>query len=136
MEKPIRMRVRRTCHECNATFGQTKECPNCQHTRCRKCTRYPPKRSEAEREAQRERVASKLKSQKERNLMAVDYDAASAKMPALTKKSKTGGLDLVHKKPRQRVRRNCCGCEAIILTSSKKCPNCEHDRCTDCPREP
>jgi hypothetical protein len=40
--KTIRMRVRRTCHRCETTFGSDKLCVNCQHQRCKKCPRFPP----------------------------------------------------------------------------------------------
>lgn len=44
VEKKPRMRVRWTCHECQSTFGRDKHCPNCTHSRCRECIRYPPKK--------------------------------------------------------------------------------------------
>jgi hypothetical protein len=40
--KPIRQRVRRTCHRCQTLFqGDSKECSNCYHIRCKKCPRDP-----------------------------------------------------------------------------------------------
>ncbi|UKZ73583.1 hypothetical protein TrVFT333_001230 [Trichoderma virens FT-333] len=107
VDKPIRMRIRRTCHRCNATFGAAKECPNCNHGRCTKCTRYPPKLSEAEAIASRERRAAKIKANRENAPILPDYGPEDKKI-VLTRPSKTGGQDLVHKKPRQRVRRTYC----------------------------
>jgi len=42
VEKPIRMRIHRTCHKCNTMFGGNKKCVTCQNKRCSKCPRYPP----------------------------------------------------------------------------------------------
>lgn len=135
MDKPIRMRVRRTCHRCNATFGTTKECPNCNHSRCTKCTRFPPKRSEAEIIASRERRAAKIKANRENAPILPDY-APIEKDIVLKRPSKTGGQDLVHKKPRQRVRRTCHECDTLFTAGTKTCEKCKHVRCTDCPRDP
>ncbi|KAM6533394.1 hypothetical protein FALCPG4_006382 [Fusarium falciforme] len=137
MDKPIRMRVRRTCHKCNSTFSSAKECPNCQHARCTKCTRYPPKRTEAEIIASRERRAAIIKANKENAPIIPDYSYAfDEKKIVLTRPSKTGGQDLVHKKPRQRVRRTCHECSTLFISGNKTCEKCGHVRCTDCPRDP
>lgn len=136
VEKPIRMRVHRTCHKCNATFGSAKECPSCQHHRCTKCTRYPPKRTEEEKKASRERRAAILKAQKENAPIVPDYRYDGKETFVLKRPSRTGGQDLVHKKPRQRIRRTCHECGTLFVTGSKKCEKCEHARCTDCPRDP
>ncbi|RTE68394.1 hypothetical protein BHE90_017228 [Fusarium euwallaceae] len=137
MDKPIRMRVRRTCHECNATFSSAKECPNCQHARCTKCARYPPKRTEAEIIASRERRAAIVKANKENAPVVPDYSCAlNEKKIALTRPSKTGGQDLVHKKSRQRVRRTCHECSKLFICGNKTCKKCGHVRCTDCPQDP
>lgn len=53
----------------------------------------------------------------------------------MTKPSKTGGQELVYKKPRQRVRRTCHDCAQLFPPGSKIC-QCGHIRCTDCPRDP
>ncbi|KAI5463128.1 hypothetical protein BGZ63DRAFT_402467 [Mariannaea sp. PMI_226] len=137
MDKPIRMRVRRTCHRCNATFSSAKECPNCQHARCTKCTRYPPKRTEAEIIASREKRAAIIKANKENAPIIPDYSyGLEKKQIVLTRPSKTGGQDLVHKKPRQRVRRTCHACQTLFISTNKTCGKCGHIRCTDCPRDP
>ncbi|KAK7432653.1 hypothetical protein QQZ08_000862 [Neonectria magnoliae] len=137
VDKPIRMRVRRTCHKCSATFSAAKECPNCQHARCTQCTRYPPKRTEAEIIASRERRAAIIKANKENAPIIPDYSYPfSDKKIVLTRPSKTGGQDLVHKKPRQRVRRTCHDCQTLFVSGKKTCEKCGHVRCTDCPRDP
>ncbi|KAI9167147.1 hypothetical protein HJFPF1_03272 [Paramyrothecium foliicola] len=135
MDKPIRMRVRRTCHECNSNFTSSNECANCKHTRCAQCTRYPPKRTEQELIASRERRAAIIKANKENAPIIPDY-GWDEKEIILTRPSRTGGQDLVYKKPRQRVRRTCHECQRLFKTGSKKCDECGHARCTDCPRDP
>jgi hypothetical protein len=135
MDKSIRMRVRRTCHKCSTTFTHAKECPNCQHVRCTKCVRHPPKRTEAELAASRERRAAIIKANKENAPIVADY-GWDEKEIILKRPSKTGGQDLVYKKPRQRVRRTCHECETLFKTGSKRCEACGHARCTDCPRDP
>lgn len=137
MDKSIRMRVRRTCHKCEATFTQAKECPNCQHVRCTKCVRHPPKRTEAELQASRERRAAIIKANKANAPIIPDWDTDKKdKHIVLTRPRKTGGQDLVHKKPRQRVRRTCHECQTLFTTGTKTCKDCGHVRCTDCPRDP
>jgi len=133
-EKPIRMRVRRTCHKCNATFGVDKECPSCQHSRCTKCARYPPKRTEEEKAASRQRRLVREQENKENAPIAVDW-REDQPTPVLRRPRKAGGEDLVHRKPRQRVRRNCHECNSLFTPGNKTC-QCGHIRCTDCPRDP
>ncbi|KAB5535285.1 hypothetical protein GE09DRAFT_357201 [Coniochaeta sp. 2T2.1] len=136
VEKPIRMRVHRECHKCGHNFGLAKECPNCKHPRCKECQRKPPKRSEAEREASRQKRAQMERERAENPPIIADWDLSGKQRITLTRPSKQGGQDLVHKKPRQRVRRTCCQCEALFIGAEKTCPGCEHHRCTDCPRDP
>jgi hypothetical protein len=44
VHKNIRMRVRYTCHNCSTTFGRDRVCVGCQHRRCTRCSRYPPRK--------------------------------------------------------------------------------------------
>ena len=136
VEKPIRMRVHRKCHNCDAFFGLARECPNCEHVRCKKCPRAPPKRSEAEKEESRKRRAALLKERAENPPIVADWDTTEKNIE-LKKPSKTGGQDLVYKKARQRIRRSCCQCQTQYSTiQSTECASCHHVRCTDCPRDP
>ncbi|PHH64588.1 hypothetical protein CDD81_4199 [Ophiocordyceps australis] len=135
VNKPIRIRVRRTCHRCASTFSAAKLCPNCDHSRCKKCPRYPPKRTEAEKLASRERMEIFLKANRDNPPMVADYAYYDHGI-VLKRPSKTGGQDLYYKKPRQRVRRSCHECYTIFKVGSKECHQCGHLRCTDCPRDP
>ncbi|CAI6342102.1 unnamed protein product [Periconia digitata] len=126
VEKPIRMRVHRSCHHCGTTYGADKVCVNCEHKRCKKCPRYPKKKTPTE---------------KQKVPAAADDDAAAAaakpkKKKLLTLKSKTGG-ELVYQHTKQRVRRTCHKCHNMFLPASATiCDHCRHVRCTKCPREP
>ncbi|KAK4165212.1 hypothetical protein QBC43DRAFT_288104 [Cladorrhinum sp. PSN259] len=135
VEKPIRMRVHRKCHQCDTSFGLGKECSKCNHTRCKQCPRVPAKRTEAEREESRKKRAAIIKERKENAPIIADWDTTPKKV-VLTRPAKTGGQDLIHRKPRQRIRRTCCQCEKLFNGGSKTCDSCEHARCTDCPRDP
>lgn len=44
VEKPVRIRLHWTCHECGAHFGVNKACANCNHQRCGECSRSPARR--------------------------------------------------------------------------------------------
>lgn len=135
VDKPIRMRVRRTCHRCNTTFTARNECPGCQHVRCERCPRHPPKESEAEFLANLEQMEKVLKANRESTVIMPDFYWGDQQIE-LKRPSKNGGQDLVHRKPRQRVRRTCHECQTLFATGSRKCENCNHIRCTDCPRDP
>ncbi|KAK3294664.1 uncharacterized protein B0H64DRAFT_463642 [Chaetomium fimeti] len=134
VEKPIRMRVHRKCHLCSTSFGVGRECPNCTHPRCKQCPRIPPKRTEAEKEESRKKRAAIIKERAEKAPIIPDWDPTPKKI-VLKRPAKTGGQDLYYRKPRQRIRRTCCGCEKL-LAGTKTCEGCQHTRCTDCPRDP
>ncbi|BCR88546.1 uncharacterized protein ACHE_41110S [Aspergillus chevalieri] len=134
--KPIRMRVRRTCHRCQTTFGPNKVCVNCQHTRCKKCPRHPAPKSKPVTEPEQGAVRALLEEKKAR-------DARLAELPRRTQKaeltipSRSGGQDLVRRPVRQRVRRICHECESLFPTEdATECINCGHIRCKICPRDP
>ena len=122
IEKPIRMRVHRTCHKCGTTFGTKKQCSSCEHTRCTKCPRYPVRKEKKTTEAV--------------DPIVVATEGYGTKKWVLTIPSKTGGQPLVRKKPKQRVRRTCHECSTLFLPPNKTCANCGHVRCVDCPRDP
>lgn len=133
--KPIRMRVRRTCHRCQTTFGPDRVCVNCQHTRCKKCPRYPaPKSKPAEPEQGAVRALPEEK--KARDARPVELPRTTQKAE-LTIPSRSGGQDLVRRPVRQRVKRTCHECESLFPTEdATECINCGHLRCKICPRDP
>ncbi|KAF4312892.1 hypothetical protein GTA08_BOTSDO11771 [Botryosphaeria dothidea] len=129
VEKPIRMRVHRQCHRCQTTFGADRVCQKCEHTRCKKCPRYP-----AKKEGETATAAAAA---------AVAPSAAkigtkpAKKQEYLTIKSRTGGPDLERRPPKQRVRRHCHKCQNLFVPATATvCTHCQHPRCTKCPRDP
>lgn len=131
IEKPIRMRVHRTCHKCSTTFGGNKICAGCQHNRCTKCPRYPVKKSK-DREKEAASVVPVHGITIEVDNCWNLQDDIVLTMPS----KRVGGQPLVRKKPVQRVRRTCHACSAMFPPGSKICTGCSHVRCTDCPRDP
>ncbi|KAI3337768.1 hypothetical protein F4824DRAFT_102939 [Ustulina deusta] len=141
VDKPVRMRIHRECHRCKARFSAGNVCPSCQHTRCKQCTRYPDKQTDAEREANRERRGILIQKHKDMAPIIPSYDYSSHSQQIVLKRPrKTGAQDLVYKgRPRMRVRRYCHICESLIsshTTQARTCEKCGHKRCADCPRYP
>lgn len=127
VEKPIRVRIHRECHECKTGFGSDKACTKCQHKRCRECPRYPPKKNKGE----------KIKKFEHGDVTVDLVDEKGGKIRLqVTKPAKVGGQNLVLKRPVQRVRRNCHTCGTLFVAGTKNCAECGHIRCTDCPRDP
>lgn len=126
IEKPIRMRIHRTCHKCGTTYGSSKICVNCEHARCTKCPRYPIKKDKTQAEKGKAAAAAATTA----------VDAPEEKKLVLTRPSRTGGQPLVRKKPKQRVRRTCHDCGTLFLVGNKTCAACGHIRCVECPRDP
>ncbi|KAJ5817845.1 hypothetical protein N7447_007853 [Penicillium robsamsonii] len=133
--KPIRMRVRRTCHRCETTFGADKVCINCQHTRCTKCPRHPPKK-DGESTTRKPKVPDAYVHQPRLFPRTSHLKLSTTKEISLKMPSPTGGADFVRRPVRQRVRRNCHLCASIFTPGSKECPGCSHVRCKICPRDP
>ena len=124
VEKQVRMRIHRTCHRCQTTFGADRVCNVCQHTRCKKCPRFPE---------------SKSKFAKGKGLavagVAAD-DGLNKKADPLTTQHRATGNEVVSKAPTQRVRRTCHQCETLFQGKATQCENCKHLRCAKCPRDP
>ncbi|CZS97735.1 hypothetical protein WAI453_008801 [Rhynchosporium graminicola] len=128
MEKPIRMRIHRSCHRCNATFRGSRVCAECEHVRCKACPRYPLKKPE-----------KKEKSPAVAPVIAIEPDTywGLREQILLTRPSaRPGGQPLVRKEPKQRVRRTCHECKSLFIRGNKTCTGCGHVRCTECPRDP
>lgn len=131
VEKPIRMRIHRTCHKCQTTFGGNKVCEKCGHPRCKSCPRFPPK------SASKDKGKGKGKENEVVGFIEPDSYWNTKEDYVLTIPSKkTGGQPLVRKYPKQRVRRTCHQCNTLFVTKSKTCTSCGHVRCTECPRDP
>lgn len=118
VEKAIRMRVHRSCHRCGTLYGHEKVCLQCEHKRCKKCPRYPKKKTPDEKSKEKE----------------ITEQPKKKKVLAITTRS---GNELVYQPAKQRVRRTCHKCENLFVPSTATtCESCKHIRCTKCPREP
>ncbi|EEH49406.2 uncharacterized protein PADG_05485 [Paracoccidioides brasiliensis Pb18] len=107
VHKPIRQRIRRTCHCCETLFiGEATECEKCKHIRCKKCPRDPPKLHKYP-----------------------DGYPGDAEPPVVP-------LERVWRKPKRRVRWTCHNCSKLFKNGDKICSHCQHDRCKDCIRDP
>ena len=132
VEKPVRMRIHRSCHKCNTTFGGSKICVKCEHPRCSKCPRFPLKKPEGKGKSKAAAAAPKGDT-----IEADTWFGLKEEVLVLTKPNpKPNGQPLVRKVPRQRVRRTCCKCQTLFATGVKNCSDCQHSRCIDCPRDP
>lgn len=131
IEKPIRMRIHRSCHKCDTTFGGNKVCTTCEHVRCKACPKYPVKNAEGKGKGKE--IAAVIVP----GGIEVDTYYGLREHLMLTKPNpRAGGQPLVRKKPKQRVRRNCHKCSTLFAPGAKICTGCEHVRCADCPRDP
>jgi hypothetical protein len=91
----------------------------CEHKRCKKCPRYPKKKTPGE----------KVKEQE-----AVEQPKKKKKVLTITTRH---GNELAYQPATQRVRRTCHKCEALFVPpTATTCESCNHIRCTKCPREP
>ena len=93
VEKQVRMRIHRTCHRCQTTFGADRICSHCQHTRCKKCPQWPGGKSKH----------SKGKGTTVGGVAA--DDGLDKKAGALTVGHRATGKEMTMRAPTQRVRR-------------------------------
>ncbi len=122
VERQVRLRIHRTCHRCDTTFGSEKLCRNCDHTRCKKCPGHP-----------------KFKAAKGKGIAAgfIAVDAShTSNDGASTMPHRSSGKEVTRKKPTQRVRRTCHECQTLFVGKAIQCENCKHKRCAKCPRDP
>ncbi|OJJ75192.1 hypothetical protein ASPBRDRAFT_53135 [Aspergillus brasiliensis CBS 101740] len=130
--RPIRMRVRRTCHRCQTTFGPNKVCVNCQHVRCKSCPRHPSTKTNDHRDDTQAALQA-IVAQKLHKPAPVQH---KPKQAPLTLPSRTGGQDVIHHPTRQRIHRTCHQCSTPFAPDATECSTCQHIRCTMCPRDP
>ncbi|KAK9773546.1 hypothetical protein AB5N19_11021 [Seiridium cardinale] len=95
VEKPVRVRLHRDCHRCQTSFGANNKCPGCDHHYCSKCGRNPPKRTESQKQASRQKREQTAQKQQEFAPIIPDYGLSEPIV--VTRPSKTGGQPLVHK---------------------------------------
>ncbi|KAH9874364.1 hypothetical protein IAQ61_003553 [Plenodomus lingam] len=135
VEKAIRLRVHRSCHRCGTMYGADKTCRQCEHKRCKKCPRYPKKKTTTTTTTTNTTaMADKDKDKEKGGDKEVADKIKRRKVLTITTRA---GTELAYQPPRQRVRRTCHKCEALFSPSTATvCEACKHVRCTQCPREP
>lgn len=102
IRRPVRMRVRRTCHKCETVFTRPdKICDKCNHKRCRECPRDPKK-----------------------NKPPGYYDHQD---PSDDECVYPGRPRRTYKKIRRRVHWTCSKCDSTFK-GTKICPGCGSDR--------
>ncbi|KAI9789845.1 MAG: hypothetical protein M1816_005762 [Peltula sp. TS41687] len=113
VRKDVKQRVHRTCHKCSRTFlSKEKVCSGCNHLRCTKCPRDPPKLD------------------KYPNGYPGDAQPDDESPDLISKQQRT------YKKVRMAVKWYCHNCNQVFIQGTKVCGSCEHDRCADCRRVP
>jgi hypothetical protein len=129
VERPIRMRVHRSCHRCKTQFGADRVCVSCQHRRCQKCPRYPAKKDKTK--AKETDATAKTAAA---GVVAPVAVAARKKQHVMTTRD---GRERTHTPIKQRVRRTCHRCNALFNPPTRTdCESCQHVRCVKCPRDP
>ncbi|KAK4999641.1 hypothetical protein LTR66_001377 [Elasticomyces elasticus] len=160
VEKSIRIRLRRVCHRCDTSFGTEKVCVQCTHRRCKKCPRTPAKKVRESLEAAAQNLSStaepaNVPTPQTSSGVVSDSQAVPPLEPdsgpqdivepslclrsglLTTQTHISSGSEFVHRKTTQRIRRTCHKCNSsIIPPSSPTCAQCQHRRCTLCPRDP
>ncbi|KAL9595501.1 MAG: hypothetical protein Q9219_006399 [cf. Caloplaca sp. 3 TL-2023] len=126
VEKKIRMRVHRSCHRCQTTFGPDKVCSNCKHTRCKKCPRFPSKKAKKSKGEEITTIGG----------AAAQIGDTALNLKSLTITSRTTGKQVTYKPITQRVRRTCHMCDTLFAGKENVCANCGHSSCRQCPRDP
>lgn len=138
VEKQIRMRIRYNCHRCQTTFGATPICSSCEHHRCRRCPRHPPKRA---RPRNSETGSTRGEGSRGGESMEVDREAKRQKRgstsPPVISMPKVSRSDGDPQSPlMRRAPRVCHKCKTIFsLVGSQVCGGCGHLRCAKCSRE-
>lgn len=139
VQKPIRMRVHRSCHHCETMFGSNKVCATCEHVRCKKCPHHPVT------EVEDSLAGSKKVGEQDRGSRGDSGMEGSARRryrragePLIVdSRGKEREKSRTHKPVKQRIRRTCHRCQVpFVPATSTTCESCAHVRCTKCPRDP
>lgn len=109
VSKPIRMRIRYTCHRCKTSFGHDKECNSCRHRRCARCDRHPSRKVKPTPDVQ-DTTSTPVAHVKE----------------ALPAASEPVVLDSFC---------TCHECQTVLEVEVQECPSCQHTICEKCHTE-
>lgn len=131
VEKKIKLRTHRQCHRCQAMFSVEKICTYCQHTRCKKCPRFPEKKPKIQQKEIPIASPGLILPGTQPATMFTNFPDLVLTMP-----SRVTGKELYRRVQTQRVRRKCHRCNSTFLGKATMCETCHHMRCPQCPRDP
>lgn len=109
VSRPIRLRVRYTCHQCKTSFGHEKECNSCRHRRCARCDRYPPRKPRPNHD-----------SYAPTSTPAAPVEEAAPEIPEPIAADSFC---------------TCHECQTVLEVEVEECPNCHHTICEKCHKE-
>jgi hypothetical protein len=124
VEKPIRVRVRYTCHLCEDLFGVERTCKKCSHKRCDECPRHPSKRSMMKDDANKENFNS-------------GKDVVTSRKREHDVEQSEGNSQAASDGPTpvmQQLQHSCHKCKTAFEQRGRLCSSCGHLRCARCPR--
>ena len=168
------MRIRFWCHRCNTQYATgSRECSQCNHQRCKRCNRDPPKRTTPRHRLQEHgRLSSRASTD---NVIGVPLVVPARPQAGVGLDEQPGphltligeaepvsgaardhstmlvqgfprALDAdqrqnisthrINKRLKIRVHHICHLCERTFETGQRTCPDCSHERCAQCPRDP
>ena len=99
VEKPVRIRIHWTCHQCARQFGHDRACANCGHRRCGDCSRSPPKKVKAilEEAKQAQIAQERTTADKSQILAAISPNTVAAPAQSSTAAATNAELEVDEK---------------------------------------
>ena len=135
VEKPVRVRIRYTCHMCQSLFRSSRSCPKCQHQRCNECSRHPPKSEGPADWNSNDIVTESYDAMSAASSKHTDSKDDSLPPPRFSIDS-LEGEDEGSRPILQRAKRVCHKCRVDFEPPAAQiCSSCGHSRCYKCPRE-
>lgn len=131
VEKPIRMRIRYTCHVCEHLLGVERKCMKCKHKRCEECPRHPSRRSQT-----KDTGMQPFKAKKEGvTLRKREYDDVERITRSRSKGKSQAATDGPNTMPvMQLLQYSCHKCTTTFEQRGRLCSSCGHLRCSRCSR--
>lgn len=159
VERPVRIRIHWTCHECHRQFGHDRACVSCGHRRCSDCTRAPPKKVKAilDEAKQSQMAAERSEVDRGQILAAIAPNTvAAAGQPRIAsddpleldadetedvdisqytmEQRPRSGIKLVMRTKAPKMRQVCHECQTPFRSQNRtECEGCGHQRCDACP---
>lgn len=159
VERPVRIRIHWTCHQCDRQFGPERVCSSCGHQRCSDCTRSPPKKVKAilDEAKQMQIAEERSAANKDQILTAIspntlaapgqpriaadpplELDADNSEAVDISRfamgQRPRSGIKLVMRSKAPTMRRICHECQTPFSPrNGTECESCGHQRCESCP---